>query len=57
MSYGEVGGWVHMKLPKAPRKLTRMILRTVDTQEVEHMRLGEVIIYGQVINTPSLLYT
>ena len=47
MSYGE---GIKIDLPKPPRKLTRLILRTVDTQEVEHMSEGDVIIYGQVIN-------
>ena len=46
MSYGE---GVKIDLPKPPRKLTRMIIRTVDTQEVEHMSKGAVIVYGQVI--------
>ena len=43
--------WSHIKidLPKPPRKLTRLIIRTVDTQEVEHISKGEVIIYGQVV--------
>ena len=47
MSYGE---GIKIDLPKPPRKLTRLVLRTVDTQEVEHIREGDVIIYGQVIN-------
>ena len=47
MSYGE---GIKIDLPKPPRKLTRLVLRTVDTQEVEHMSEGDVIIYGQVIN-------
>ena len=43
--------WSHIKidLPKPPRKLTRLIIRTVDTQEVEHISKGDVIIYGQVV--------
>ena len=43
--------WSHIKidLPKPPRKLTRLIIRTVDTQEVEHISKGDVIIYGQVM--------
>ena len=50
--------WSHIKidLPKPPRKLTRLIIRTVDTQEVEHISKGDVIIYGQVMtgkNPPS----
>ena len=46
MSYGQ---GIKIDLPKPPRKLTRLIIRTVDTQEVEHISKGDVIIYGQVI--------
>ncbi len=37
--------WVRMDLPKAPREVTRVIIRTVDTQEVEHMRTAKLSIY------------
>ena len=58
MSYGE---GIKIDLPKPPRKLTRLIIRTVDTQEVEHISKGDVIVYGQVIhgvdkNASSTLY-
>jgi hypothetical protein len=34
-----------MELPDAPRKLTRIIIRTVDTQEVEHINDAKLLVF------------